>query len=101
MVSNFDIPMTRAGPDSRKIVLTVQAEASTMKQNWANVNGTVTYNRTPLCAMILANGQHMFSCGDSDGIYELEVPLDSNGAITLYGFSSGFLPYKDILMPNG
>ena len=26
--------------------------------------------------MVLANGQHMFSCGDNNGIYDMEVPLD-------------------------
>ena len=47
--------------------------------DWVNINGTVTHNGTPLCAMVLANGQYMFSCGENQGIYELEIPLDREG----------------------
>ena len=27
-----------------------------------DISGTVMYEETPLCAMVLANGQYMFSC---------------------------------------
>jgi hypothetical protein len=35
----------------------------------------------------------MFSCGGTGG-YNLDVPLDSNGQVTLQGFAAGFAPYK-------
>ena len=57
-------------------------------------------NGTPLCAMVLANGQHMFTCGANLGLYDLVVPLDENGRITLYGFCSGFAPFKTVLTPE-
>ena len=53
----------------------------------------------PLCTMVLANGQSMFSCGADLGTFDLEVPLDGNGEITLYVFCSGLGPYKQVFMP--
>jgi len=67
--------------------------------NWVTIQGTVTYNGTPLCAMVLANGQYMFSCGENQGTYELDVPLDENGEITLFAFVDGLAPFKQILAP--
>ena len=64
----------------------------------ADIGGTVLYEGTPLCAMVLANGQYMFTCS-GDGSYNLTVPLDAKGKITLYGFASGFAPYKTVLTP--
>jgi hypothetical protein len=40
----------------------------------------------------------MFTPADT-GAYSLEVPLDGNGDITLYGFCAGFQPYKQVLRP--
>ncbi len=62
------------------------------------ISGTVMYEGTPLCAMVLANGQHMFSCG-GEGKYELDVPLDDNGKITLFSFVDGFAPFSQVLEP--
>jgi hypothetical protein len=67
--------------------------------DWTNINGTVRYNGTPVCAMVLANGQYMFTCGDSLGLFDLEVPLDGNGQITVYAFCSGMAPFKQIIYP--
>ncbi|QTA80582.1 Peptidase, C1A family [Desulfonema limicola] len=63
---------------------------------WVKISGTVSYNGTPLCAMVLANGQYIFSCA-GDGGYELNVPLDSNGEITLFAFCDGLAPFKKVL----
>ena len=68
--------------------------------NWVTVSGSITYSDTPLCSMVLANGQYAFSCGDDLGVYDLDVPLDHNGEITLYGFSSGFEPFKTVITPD-
>ncbi|MFC1788841.1 hypothetical protein ACFLZE_02890 [Thermodesulfobacteriota bacterium] len=67
---------------------------------WVTIQGTVTYDGTPLCAMVLANGQYMFSCEENQGIYELDVPLDENGEITLFAFVDGLAPFKQILAPS-
>jgi len=56
-------------------------------------------NGTRLIALALANGQNMFS-NNPVGEFSLEVPLDTNGEITLLVFVAGFLPYKAILTPQ-
>jgi hypothetical protein len=95
----FDITMTRAAAGSREIEVTMETEPGTDNPDHVRVSGTVAYDGTPLCAMVLANGQNMFSCGNSLGTFDLEVPLDEYGKITLYGFCSGFAPYRDIFVP--
>jgi len=47
--------------------------------------------QTPICAMVLANGQHMFSC-DGTGSYTLKIPLDNNGQFKLQVYADGFAP---------
>jgi hypothetical protein len=69
--------------------------------NWVSTYGSIMYGEDPLCAMVLANGQHMFTCGEDTGLYDLEVPLDPNtGEITLQVFASGFSPSKSVLTPS-
>ncbi len=69
---------------------------------WIHVSGEVTSdNGTPLCAMVLANGQHMFTCGEDLGLYDLNVPPDENGAVTLLAFCDGLAPFRKILYPGG
>jgi hypothetical protein len=41
--------------------------------------------------MVLANGQHMFSCDDT-GSYALNIPLDTNGQFKLQVYADGFAP---------
>lgn len=96
---DYDIGMTRSAAGSRKIEITMQTEPGTTNPDWVRITGTVYYDGTPLCAMILANGQNMFSCGADLGMYDLEVPLDPNGELTLYVFCSGFAPYRDVFIP--
>jgi hypothetical protein len=48
-------------------------------------------SQTPLCAMVLANGQYMFSC-DGTGSYALNIPLDNNGQFKLQVYADGFAP---------
>lgn len=59
-----------------------------------NVSGTANSEGTPVCGLILANGQKMFSCGDNLGFYSLDVPLDLNGNVTVMAFAGGFQPYR-------
>jgi hypothetical protein len=63
---------------------------------WVEINGEVTYDGEPLCAMILANGQNMFSC-DPIGKYTLNVPLNEDGQIVLFAFCEGLQPFKMVL----
>lgn len=96
---DYDINMTRAAVGSREIEMTVETEESPANPDRVRVWGTVSFGEIPLCAMVLINGQNMFSCGADLGTFDLEVPLDPNGEITLYVFCSGFAPYKDIFVP--
>lgn len=65
------------------------------RANWSVVSGTAKFDGNPVCAMILANGQHMFSCGASLGNFHFEAPKDKQGNITLFVFASGFQPYEE------
>ena len=47
--------------------------------------------QTPVCAIVLANGQYMFSC-DATGSYALNIPLDANGQFKLQVYADGFAP---------
>ena len=58
-----------------------------------NIEGKVLLqaSQTPICAMVLANGQHLFSC-DGTGSYALSIPLDANGQFKLQVYADGFAP---------
>jgi len=58
-----------------------------------DISGTVLLQNlgTPICAMVLANGQFMFSC-DGSGSYDLNIPLDANGQFKLQVYADGFAP---------
>jgi len=61
--------------------------------NRINISGAVLMQdtQTPICAMVLANGQYMFSC-DGSGSYALNIPLDANGQFKLQVYADGFAP---------
>jgi len=61
--------------------------------NRINISGKVLLqnSQTPVCAMVLANGQYMFSC-DGSGNYALNIPLDNNGQYKLQVYADGFAP---------
>jgi hypothetical protein len=58
-----------------------------------DISGSVLVQNsgTPVCAMVLANGQYIFSCGAS-GSYGLNIPLDNNGQFKLQVYADGFAP---------
>lgn len=67
---------------------------------WVDFDGQVrTAEGTPLCALVLINGQHVFSCGQG-GRYHLRSALDQNGDATLFAFADGFMPYRMQLNPG-
>jgi hypothetical protein len=58
-----------------------------------DISGSVLLQdtQTPICAMVLANGQFTFSC-DGSGSYALNIPLDTNGQFKLQVYADGFAP---------
>jgi len=84
-----------ADPDSPLIFM--GWDMACAANNWVHLSGEIeSEGGDPLCALVLANGQHMFSCGASQGRYALTVPADEKGEITLFGFADGFQPYSEI-----
>jgi hypothetical protein len=83
------------GDDAGGQELDVASTLQSIVAGGVRVSGTVSYNGLPVCSMVLANGQYMFTCS-GDGSFSLDVPLDDNGGITLYSFCSGRPPYKEI-----
>jgi hypothetical protein len=80
---------------------------SARKKDAAQAKASVTifgsiYNNagTPLCALVLGNGQFMFSCTPT-GQWSLTAPLDANGQMTLFGFADGHFPYKQVFSTGG
>ena len=96
--TDIDVMMLRALPNSRQMTLTCQFDDTAENPGWAKISGQALAENggTPLCAMVLANGQYTFSSA-GNGEYELEVPLNENGQITLFGFADGFQPFKTVL----
>jgi hypothetical protein len=94
-----NIEMELASPDSKTPTVTSSVVESIDNPGWVEIEGFVSLEGTPLCAMVLANGQYMFSC-DPYGEYQLSVPLDPNGEITLFTFVDGLQPYKKIISFN-
>lgn len=50
---------------------------------------------TPVCALVIANGEHMFSCDDT-GSYALDIPLDSKGQYKLQVYAEGHAPAVEV-----
>ena len=75
---------------------------TTAPNGWLRITGSITLDSIPLCALILANGQFMFTCGDAlpKGEFDLTAPLDDQGQITLFGFSAGLAPFQQTLGPG-
>jgi len=96
---DFDVDLVPPSSDSKEMTVTIHTEEGAENPDWIRIWGTVTYKGQYLCAMVLANGQNMFTCGNDLGTFDLEVPLDGNGKITLYVFCSGFAPYKAVSPP--
>lgn len=89
------VRMGTAARHAARIAMTPEAECAGTP-NWVRIRGDVeSYGSKPLCAMVLANGQHTFSCDESIGTYDLTVPVDENGQVTVFGFADGFQPYRD------
>ena len=98
-VANITVNMVRE-PEGRAVSVDYTISAATNRAGWTVINGTIDFNGTPVCALMLANGQHMFSCNQNQGSFSLEVPSDSDGNATLFAFVSGFQPFKVVFPAN-
>ncbi|MFZ1641753.1 MAG: hypothetical protein WAV07_10030 [Candidatus Contendobacter sp.] len=80
---------------------TVTSTVTAAPRGGFRITGSITLDGTPLCALILANGQFLFTCGDAlpKGEFDLTAPLDDQGQITLFGFSSGLAPFQQTFSP--
>ncbi len=96
-VINFDITMLPPNGDEPEMTVTNEISTAEKNPEWVKITGRVSLeNGKPLCAILLANGQHMFTC-DPVGEYDLEVPVGDNGQITIFSFVDGFKPFKQIV----
>ena len=67
-----------------------QTNSDGAPENLIDLSGTIqTADGTNICAMVLANGQHTFSC-DGTGHYALNIPLNHNGQFKLQVYADGF-----------
>ena len=66
-----------------------------LPDGWETVSGSVKVGDTDACALVLVNGQSMFTCGANQGRYEMDVPLDANGNILVQAFVSGQAPFRE------
>lgn len=93
---NVIVNMSPASEHDPEMDLIDQLDATIIDSKNVKLKGKVMFGETPLCAMVLANGQYEFSC-NGHGEYELEAPLDEKGEITIFGFCDGFKPFKYVL----
>ena len=70
-----------------------------LASDWVSVGGNVQFGEIPVCALVLINGQTQFSC-DGTGRYDMQVPVDDNGMITVMAFADGFAPFSQIVTPD-
>ena len=86
-----DADMLKSGPAK---------EDAKGKANISIFGSIVNNNNTPLCALVLANGQFMFSCSPN-GTWSLVVPQDAAGQVTLFGFADNHFPYRLVTPSSG
>ena len=91
--SNDAVVMTRSGscPSYNIPYDPAFVPGSAGKQIYIAGKVLLQNSQTPICAMVLANGQYMFTC-DGTGSYLLEIPLDNNGRFKLQVYADGFAP---------
>jgi probable HAF family extracellular repeat protein len=87
------VVMTRSGTCPSYNTLYDPGYAPGSAGKWIYISGKVLqqFSQIPVCAMVLANGQYIFSC-DGTGSYMLKIPLDTNGQFKLQVYAHGFAP---------
>lgn len=96
-LGNFTVEMVRSDSERQP---TVTTSVRTSKPGRSLISGTISEGSTPICALVLANGQNMFSCNANLGSFSLDVPLDSKSEITLQIFVAGFQPFRTTMAGN-
>ena len=91
--SNEAVVMTRSGTCPNYNIPYDPAVVPGSAGKRIDISGKVLLqnSQTPICAMVLANGQYRFSC-DGSGNYALNIPLDTNGQFKLQVYADGFAP---------
>jgi hypothetical protein len=69
------------------------------KADWIHVGGSVDFDGIPICALVLINIVTQFACY-GNGRYDMEVPADADGMITVQVFADGFAPFNQIVTPD-
>ncbi len=92
----YDAHMTR---EEREAMTFPSLSCVYINDTQARVSGTVRHGNTPVTAMVLANGQYAFT-GNDQASFELVVPLNDQGKVTLMAFCAGLAPYRTTLTPN-
>ena len=81
--------------------MTVSRTVEAAGSNRINISGSVRNDAgTGLGALILVNGQHMFSQFNEGTFSLMNVPLDASGRFTFFAFAFGFAPYKETSLPE-
>ncbi len=94
-VTTHDVAMAKEDkPD-----LSVTIDAQMVEGGQARVRGTVTHNANPLNAMVLINGQYTFT-PQSTGAYDLNVPLNPQGQVTVQVFCANMAPFRQVVTPE-
>lgn len=91
--------LLNTAPDGQKSQSAPKVDIAT--KAYVSIFGSIVNNQgSPLCGLVLANGQFMFSCSPN-GTWSLVVPQDSAGQVTLFGFVDGHFPYKTVFGGSG
>lgn len=90
--------ISRGVPAILLVALSLLGQRYAMASEWVPVGGNVQFGEIPVCALVLVNGQTQFSC-DGTGRYDMEVPIDDNGMITVQVYADGFAPFNQIVTP--
>ncbi len=90
----FEYSISMRDASTSDVPMTTWVVGPSASPDRVRLTGTVESKTAPLCALVLANGQQQFTCGDSLGVYGLDVPLDRQGRITLQAFAAGLNSHR-------
>ncbi len=94
-VTIHDVAMTKEDKPEMSVTIDTQM----IDDGRARVRGAVTHNANPLNAMVLINGQYTFT-PQSTGAYDLGVPLNPQGQVTVQVFCANMAPFRQVVTPE-
>lgn len=75
----------------------VSLAAEDAEKSQVRVSGRLLYHGdTPLCGLVIINGESFFTC-NGDGRFNMIVPLDASGNLSVMAFVDGLIPYSDTI----